>query len=162
MLCCYYCCHNIDGDVFKLPIQYNRETNTYTFYGCFCSYECMKTYNLELNDSFTNKRFMYITSICRGGNNSYNNISFAPSKTNLKIFGGKMTIEEFRKGFTKHNNTISNIDTGVSNDIHIQNCIQYQVKEVKNEPVRLKRSKPLKNSQNTLENTMGIFKTCSS
>ena len=156
---CFHCCHTITGNVEHLPISYDRETNKFTFFGNFCSYECMKTYNLELNDSFTNKRFMYISMLFKE-NKNINSVKFAHSRTKLKEYGGHLSIEEFREGFAKTNNSnVDNTATDSLNDINIQSCIQYQPNVVKNQPVKLKRSKPLKNSQNTLENTMGIFKT---
>ena len=92
---------------------------------------------------------------------------FAPRRGQLRIFGGNLRIEEFRKMsqdtpvpqlvppmepvtiiFDKHENF----------SLHRKHEDE-PVRHVPatNEPIKLQRAKPLKNSQNTLEVTMGLF-----
>jgi hypothetical protein len=95
-------------------------------------------------------------------------IRCAPYRFQLKEFGGSMTIEDFRNGFT--------IDSGPRVDI--LKPVQMFTSEPKkitlattstklaeitnapgtNEPLRLKRTKPLKREQNNLEKTLGIIR----
>jgi hypothetical protein len=97
-------------------------------------------------------------------------ICCAPSRFRLQEFGGDMSIEEFRKFTT--------VDTGPRVDIvkPIQTC-NVETRKISiaqlatvgkmseitnavgtNEPLRLKRNKPLKREQNNLEKTLGIVR----
>ena len=59
-LVCYYCAHNKE-QMLKMPLsQYNEKTNTYKFYGNFCSWECMKSYNLYSKSSYKSEIFNFI------------------------------------------------------------------------------------------------------
>jgi hypothetical protein len=94
-------------------------------------------------------------------------IRAAPDRYSLKEFGGHLTIKEFRMGET--------VDTGEqkTQDISVTkvNTAEFikripiiqntKLEDIKtsvgtNEPLRLKRPKPLKRDQNNLEKTLGI------
>lgn len=92
-------------------------------------------------------------------------IKCAPNRYMLQEFGGTMTIEEFRKGST--------MDTGPRMNEAIQVCpdlikripikVSTKLSEISNsegvnEPLRLKRAKPLKRDANNLEKTLGIIR----
>jgi hypothetical protein len=98
--------------------------------------------------------------------NTVDRIRAAPNRFSLVQFGGTLTIEEFRKGGT--------VDTGVATgsvEFSNNDTIEF-VKRVPianntklddisysrgvNEPLRLKRPKPLKRDENNLEKTLGI------
>ena len=165
---CYHCCHPIHDEIYHLPIEYDISLQIYSLYGNFCSLSCMKTYNLESNESSKNQRFTYINQYYAGTNVKDSNINFAPCREQLCVFGGDKSIDIFRNDatykpvtktippvtfitpvFTRHEN-FSTVTT------HSENIASARVI---NEPTKLHRSKPLKSSQNTLENTMGIFKS---
>jgi hypothetical protein len=98
--------------------------------------------------------------------NTVERIPMAPFKYCLKEFGGPMTIEDFRKGAT--------VDKGAPNATHaVEQKVEEFIKKVPiqqndsklfqisgssgtNEPLRLKRTKPLKRDENNLEKTLGI------
>ena len=144
--------------------------------GQFCSWECMKAWNMdsknvhspEINQFITlyKKRvFGKITPTCR-----------APSRYALKLFGGSMTIEEFRKGLenvwvqipnsnyyplivnkykeitSKEKKKQSEIITEESKIDDINNS------ESTSDDLRLKRPIPLKKAKNNLETLMGLKK----
>lgn len=96
---CWYCCHSFDGKPLQIPHKYDEKKDEYITEGHFCSWECMKSWNLyDKNDSFKNIRFTLISLMYqRITNNHTDNINFAPVKTCLKLFGGNMDINEFRK-----------------------------------------------------------------
>ena len=98
--------------------------------------------------------------------NTVDRIRAAPNRFSLVQFGGTLTIEEFRKGGT--------VDTGVATgsvEFSNNDTIEF-IKRVPianntklddisysrgvNEPLRLKRPKPLKRDENNLEKTLGI------
>jgi|TARA_B110000977_G_C10912917_1_gene430010 hypothetical protein len=86
-------------------------------------------------------------------------IKRAPNRFDLKVFGGDLTIEEFRENNAK--------DTTVANKIHTEavksNTIPFisnakKMNEIKNtkDGLVLKRSIPLQRNQNSLESALGL------
>lgn len=124
----------------------------------------MKTYNLDMNDSFVHKRDMLVSRLYSSlSGDVAGQVAFAPPRDRLRIFGGSLGIEEFRSTFTK----TPYMDIGATapepqqadQQVKERQPYEYRSAPVTNEPIKLKRSKPLKNSQNTLEASMGLFKT---
>ena len=143
-----------------MPTEINN--NECVCEGNFCSIACMKTYNLALNDSFKNKRFMCINSLANKVHGTMLN-EFAPRKEELAVFGGKLSIDEFRK-YTKKHISIKTIPPMKIVKHNIESDFTLIRGNTKNNStidtestVKLERKKPLNNSQNTLELTMGIF-----
>ena len=157
---CFHCCQNIEAKVLHMPIDFKNEK--YHCEGNFCSIPCMKTYNLELNDSFKNVRFMHINSLA---SKIGAETRFAPRREELKEFGGTLSLKDFqnkcgKKPTLKTTPPMEVVKQNIESDHTLVRCDSkpsIQQNEVKNEPIRLQRNKPLKNSQNTLEKTMGIF-----
>jgi len=95
--------------------------------------------------------------------NKLGSIRIAPLREELDVFGGHMTIEEFR------NNSV--VDKDKPNEIDkkpleskiipiISNTKKMdEIKSAtgKNETLRLKRDKPLKRNQNNLESALGLI-----
>ena len=121
----------------------------------------MKAYNLERPNN--GKTTMNIMIMRKKLYNSFGNIKPAPSRYSLDVFGGPMSIEEFRAGQT--------IDTGPKTPINetsyksmvirmntdsTDKLAQITHSTGKNEPLKLKRQKPLKRDVNNLEMTLGI------
>jgi hypothetical protein len=157
VLFCFHCCHKIEGAILHMPIEFKN--NEFLSEGNFCSIACMKTYNLALNDSFKNKRFMYINVLANNIHGTLIN-NFAPRKEELSIFGGNLSISEFRKHTKKHISikTIPPMKV-VKNNIESDFTLirGHNKPQDINNNIKLERKKPLNNSQNTLESTMGIF-----
>jgi hypothetical protein len=98
--------------------------------------------------------------------NIVDRIHAAPNRFSLQEFGGTLTIEEFRKGCTNdttnHTGSVdfltnTNVEfvkrTSIVNNTKLDD-ISYS--QGVNEPLRLKRPKPLKRDENNLEKTLGI------
>ena len=103
-VCCWWCCHTFYTKKLSLPISYNGQLKKFEVYGTFCSFSCMKAYNKNDNLSNKNNRYTLITMMMNQMIEDYNisnNISIAPPRECLKMFGGTMTIEEFRKNCAK-------------------------------------------------------------
>lgn len=101
-IACYYCCHQFDTTPWFLPESYYD--NVYHVYGCFCSPNCAMAYNIELRDSKVSERYTLLKNmiaqiIGKTKQSKHNIISVKPSPSRhvLKLFGGPMTIEEYRK-----------------------------------------------------------------
>lgn len=99
-MACFHCCHTFDTEPLHLPISYNKETNKFVTEGRFCSWQCMKSYNLQMNDFLKNNRFELIQFMYKKYTGNNNLISFAPKREQLQLFGGTMSIQEFRKHST--------------------------------------------------------------
>ena len=164
-LICYYCCHPaINSKMYKMPTQYDEEKRTYCFYGQFCSWECMKSYNLYSKSSYKQQMFNLIQKFHDEiqGNSI---IKFAPPKELLYCFGGQMSIEDFRKNneiFTVYEFPTKNEERIIERYENFsvpQEVINENNTSIQNEPIRLKRKTPKVSSQHTLETSMGIFKT---
>jgi hypothetical protein len=169
---CWWCRNNFDSPPVQLPEDYYE----YTFYciGHFCSFNCTKSYNLDLNDSLTWKResllnlFYYQTY----SENKY--IHQAPHWMTLIEYGGYLTIQEFRE-----NSLINTKEYLVLHPPLISRQMQieesYKINKLKEVPIEklnklysdvqcdseyiIKRTKPIQASQLNLATTMGLIKS---
>eukprot|EP00899_Mesostigma_viride_P004359 jgi/Mesvir1/13924/Mv16045-RA.1 len=100
-LCCWWCCHPFDTVPCPLPIRY-KEGRGFVVKGCFCSFSCVKAYNLKDSGSASCVRgsllFLMAQRLWRAGKHGrpFPGVPAAPPRTCLKMFGGPMTIEGFR------------------------------------------------------------------
>ena len=120
---CWNCCHKIDGEVLSQPIKYDN--GIFPTIGNFCSYPCIMRFIIESNDS-SEIIFSKLSSlnlyINMKSNTKSNAISPAPSKFVLKMFGGYMSIDEYRNNNQDYLVT-TNIDP-------IIKCIDLSLKEL--------------------------------
>jgi len=109
---CFNCCHSFDGVPVPLPTIYDKKRKIYFCHGNFCSWQCSKAYNInEMPTAGQGNRNMNISLLSRQmwsnyksekstGNTVYSiPIDPAPRRSELKVFGGTKTIEEYRRGF---------------------------------------------------------------
>lgn len=101
---CWWCCHTFDTLPIGLPEKYYEKK--FQVLGSFCSFNCAMAYDLSLNDHkmwdrisllyhLRNKIFLNIYP-----NNDIkilDDIIMAPPRCMLKMFGGKLDINEFRE-----------------------------------------------------------------
>ena len=164
-LLCFYCCHTSEK-LNHMPLSYCEKTNEFTFFGNFCSYECMKSYNLFSNSSYKHPIFNYIQMLHDKVEDNKDIIKFAPPLSLLEAFGGTLDIDTFRQcntSFRVYEHPIKIEEKYIeryenfsaSNDV---NRVHEKENEVLNEPIKLKRKTPKPTSQNTLEKTMGLFR----
>lgn len=102
-VCCWWCCHNFDTVPLGLPIYYNSINNKFQVKGIFCSFACIVSYNRDIK-SKSNKfeyliKFLY-TKLT--GAKLHDIIKPAPPRCSLKMFGGELSIEEFRNTFNEN------------------------------------------------------------
>lgn len=144
MILCWWCCHSIDGNVLHMP--YSLKGNVFQTKGQFCSWECMKAFNVR-NETYTTCRVADLITLYR--KRVYGHIEpivAAPSKYTLEAFGGTMTIEEFRSGST-------HAWIPLPNETYTKQTV-YQ-KPVDGELI-LRRTKPLKRDKNSIKDALGI------
>jgi len=143
-----------------MPIK-KHASGTFDYFGHFCSFECMKTYNLCSNNSSKYLVFNYIHEICG------RNVKFAPMKEQLECFGGDISKEDFLKStrikpdkiYLQPMKPIKLIYETHSENIHTDIKENYNTTvDTNTQQLKLKRKTPIKSSQHTLEKSMGIFK----
>ena len=108
-ICCWYCSDKIHTIPCGIPIKY--ENNEFHVKGFFCSFGCALAYNYHSNEFETiiQEREALIRMLYTWIYPSKNgqDLSYAPKRECLKIFGGTLTYPEFHK----NNHTIVNIVT---------------------------------------------------
>ena len=109
---CYNCHYDFLNPPFFLPIEYSPTLDRYKLFGNFCSPNCVKSFCLD-NKTFKNKSYL-VGQFYRKLFGPNFRINPAPSIFNLKDYGGKLTIEEFRKSFYSNSRyIINNINTKI-------------------------------------------------
>lgn len=89
---CNWCLHNCNNDVVKLP--YSITNDVFNMYGNFCCPECAAAFNFnELDDEYVWERYSLLNYVYNNNSEKYN---IAPSRLILDIFGGPLSIEEYR------------------------------------------------------------------
>ena len=165
---CYHCCHKFTTQPISMPFMFNK-SKFYVKY-VFCSWECMKRYNIDSNTSnmqmistLIQKYYNYITS-------NTDSIGIAPPKYALKDFGGTMTIKEFRNKnkniiYNTHeypvivdNLTIEKVDnfSWIKEDSAKDSYQNHLIKPITDDLKLLKR--PNEKPKSTLENAMGLLR----
>jgi hypothetical protein len=167
-IACYLCCHRFTNAPFGIPINYKNDR--FEVFGCFCSLECAAAYNFKKTDSIDEmwERYNLINLMSRKMDiGTY--IKPAPEVLSLKMFGGHLDIDKFREYF-KSNRVISiNFPPMTSITQQLEEVNEYELNnEYKYIPIDndrinrykekqlFRRSKPLVNNANSLENSMKL------
>jgi hypothetical protein len=121
----------------------------------------MKTYAIDQNSSRSGEIQMYIALMRKHANdNKYVPCRTAPKRPALKIFGGTLTIEEFRKAS-------SNVVVTMPWETHIMPTVTTVNPTARAAPTTidtskdelvLRRTKPLARSKSSLEASLGIIR----
>uniref|UniRef100_A0A6C0KV02 Uncharacterized protein n=1 Tax=viral metagenome TaxID=1070528 RepID=A0A6C0KV02_9ZZZZ len=167
---CFWCCHTFTYRPVVLPI---RDTGEYlTVTGNFCSPECATSYLFDMRqDSHTRWEQMALLyrvygEACQG------KIHPAPPRTTLKLFGGMLSIQEYRNLIQSHKvrvdvhlppmvSILATMDTKPIDfyDASLTKNVNETVKErlqKAEEVLRLRRTKPLKAWESTLDACLNL------
>lgn len=162
---CYWCCHSFSNRPVVLPI---RDTGEHLIVmGNFCCPECAMAYLFDIHqDSHTRWEQLSLlnrvyTEACSG------KITPAPPRTILRLFGGSLSIQEYRQLIQSHKvrvdvhlppmvSILATMDTKPIDfyDANITKNVSETVKErlqKAEEVLRLRRTKPLKAWESTLD-----------
>jgi len=103
---CWWDAHKFSSMPCFIPDRYTD--GKYYVFGCFCSYNCALAYNLSLNDNKTLFRNGLIRKLYSAiiPQTLDNQITIAPQKELLQLFGGPLSIDDFRKTFKQLNKEI--------------------------------------------------------
>lgn len=166
---CWWCCHQFNGVPCALPEYYKKEK----FYvnGCFCSFNCSASYNFSKNDDNMWERYSLLNLMYKKlYNRNFVKINLAPPRETLKIFGGYLSIEEFRENCYKNEkiytvvkppliSIIPKIEENIISSKNIKNNFPMVNENILNKTqssLKLKRSKPVTNPNNTLQSFMDL------
>lgn len=153
--CCWWCCHPWEGPDVHLPIRYDERTKKFTTMGHFCSFECAKAYGMDNGGSRWGEMLEFLALYRKHALGKYVPLWPAPKRQTLQMFGGPLTIEEFRK-------SASNAPwVHVPGDIHMvhkigTHIVAPKMEEAPEGELVLKRTKPLKRAASKLESALGI------
>jgi hypothetical protein len=94
---CWWCCHNFETIPLGIPMKFYNDN----FYlkGCFCSFNCILAY---VNDNKSKYKYDLIYPNIKSLRFKLTNkmlnedLNPAPPRESLKIFGGELSIEQFR------------------------------------------------------------------
>lgn len=178
---CWWCCHPFDGAPAPLPYKYEKKA--FHVLGNFCSPECAAAYNFDkFEGEEVWERYALLNFLYKKIYNERNvKIKLACPRETLKIFGGNLTIKEFRSQHSNYERDFkiiypplisvipqqeySFIQKGYSSDFANQfqttgergpDTASQDKHSGKNMELRLKRSKPFISAKNTLEKCMNL------
>ena len=161
---CLWCTFPFNNKPVGLPLK--KENDKFTMFGNFCCAGCAAAYNFDNTSTQFElwERYSFLNYIYGKGNNS---IKIAPPRLALKKFGGKLSIDEFRSKTSENENyevilppmrsiipTLEEITIDADKDYMIG--FENDMLNKNNQELRLKRTKPLPSSHNTLENCMNL------
>ena len=104
---CFWCCHSFNTPPISLPVSYTN--NVFYVTGCYCSFECAVTHLFQKNNMYENEKWYSYNLLHILRNKLFNKPNFekiqhAPAREILQVFGGNLTIEEFRNSCNTKNN----------------------------------------------------------
>jgi hypothetical protein len=166
---CWWCKNLFETPPVQLPEDYYN--NTFYCIGHFCSFNCTKSYNLDLNDLLLWKRESLLNLLYYLTYSEYKHIESSPHWLILEEFGGILSINDFR-----HNSIVNVKDYLILHPPLISRQIQieesYKINKLREVPIdklnkiysdinndyMIKRNKPISNAHLNLETTMGLVK----
>ena len=154
-----------------MPEYYKKEK----FYvsGCFCSFNCTASYNFSKNEDTMWERYSFLNLMYKKlYNQKFTKINLAPPREVLKIFGGYMSIEEFRENSLRNDKVFSVVKPPLisiipkieENIANVNNKNSKIITPIINENIlaktqnnlKLKRNKPITNPNSTLQSFMDL------
>jgi|694.fasta_scaffold00501_69 hypothetical protein len=152
---CWWCCHSFESEPLGFPYKYDDLKDQFFTTGHFCSFDCVKAYNLDRDSATKAINAMWILLMKKRLTGSLAPIRTAPKRHTLKQFGGPLTIEDFRSGSLEVTSRLPN---------EIRQPPEITIKKVSQAPEELvlKRPKPLKREQSLLEKSLGLRSKCQS
>jgi hypothetical protein len=166
-IACFWCVHAFSTQPVVIP---EREiAGVYTVYGNFCCPQCAMAYLLgeNIDPHVRWERMALLQRVYDKG--GARRIFPAAARESLKIFGGPMSIEVFRATVQEGRvrvdlhmppmvSILGSIDTKPIDffDTSMKNTITGPPVEKREEGLRLKRTKPLKERESTLDSVMNI------
>jgi hypothetical protein len=162
---CFWCCHLFDWTASVVPISYDAYKNTYACEGNFCSPECGLAWlynDVYLSDTIRWNRHTLLRHLY-GSMYHARDLSPAPPRNLLRMFGGSLDISQYRAYTYSVNDIVlsklppvrlvfptMNIQ-GPLRDIKKYVSLSTETIEKASQQLRLKRSKPVHANLPTLD-----------
>lgn len=166
--CCFWCCSPFQWKACVLPISYDAYENMYTCEGHFCSPECGMAYlynDVALSDVARWTRHALLVDMYRPlfvGKD----ITPAPHRHVLRMFGGQLDIEQFREYISSSEDMVAiqlpplrlhvpsmNVQ-GPTRDVKKFVALSQETVDKASKELRLKRTKPVHSTGATLDKCM--------
>ena len=157
-VCCWWCCHPFPGPSLHYPYKYDDRRRHFSTTGYFCSWECIKSYAMDTAGARAGEVQMNIALMRKqANNNKYISTRPAPKRLALKMFGGTLSIEEFRA-------STSNVFVTMPWETHIIPIVASVASTLTRtlpvdgpkDDLVLRRTKPLARAKSSLEASLGI------
>lgn len=166
---CFWCCHTFAWTSFVVPISYDAYQNVYTGEGHFCSPECGLAHiysDTRISDAIRWNRHAMMGFLYGKLYTPEKQLSPAPPRTLLRMFGGPLSIDQYREYVVGTNDLVMselppirvmfpsmNVQ-GPLRDVKKYVSLSTDVIEKASESLRLKRSKPVHVNIPTLDMCM--------
>jgi len=172
-LVCWWCVHSLpQKPCIHFPVKYDDKRKIFTTRGNFCSWQCAKAYGINMNTARSGEMQMYLALMRKQAFGRYVPLWPAPKREALAIFGGTLSIEEFRS----YGGLVEPIPVSFPDDRQLIQTVGFCTRDeiVKTtfnsrgkmsaietstsstDTLKLKRMKPLERSKSKLENVLGI------
>jgi hypothetical protein len=150
---CFWCCNMFKGFQFALPTMYDTYKSVFICEGVYCSPECALAYlyaDYSISDGVRWNRRVLLESLY---SSAITELSPAPPRTMLRMFGGPLDIKQYRGYIASTNDLIiSNLPPirtifpsmnvqGPMRDIKKYVSLSNETVDKASESLRLKRSK---------------------
>ena len=98
-VCCWHCCHPFGQQPVPLATKHDSRKDAFEVFGTFCSFNCAKTYAREhrLSDEVN----LSTTLLRKRWTGKLTPLPAAPPRASLEMFGGPMSITQFRESVGK-------------------------------------------------------------
>jgi len=167
---CFWCCHTFGWKAVSLPTHYDVYTGKVSAEGHYCSPECALAWNYadhRLTDSQRWTRHSLLRSIYKDLYTKHE-LHPAPDKRVLRLFGGTLSIEQYRR-YVREGGTplqialppirlyMPSINTqATTRDVKSYVALSSEAVDKATSQLRLKRSKPIHSTAQTLDKCMGL------
>lgn len=103
---CWWCCHQFENIPLGMPLRYLNDKGKFKVKGCFCSLACMVSWYNNSKYRTNSRIFTLIKNLHKKltGATFIQKLQEAPPRETLIMFGGELTIDEFRN--SSNNGTI--------------------------------------------------------
>ncbi len=93
-VCCWWCCNPFENEPLPCPVSYNKSLKKFNVKGVFCGIPCIAAYSVERYGTLEN---VYNFKNCiEPETDPEESLIVAPAREFLKMFGGPLSIEDFR------------------------------------------------------------------
>lgn len=171
-LYCLWCSHPFDTPPVPLPLKLVK--NKFYVEGCFCSFNCSAAYNFDKAYPDKWERYSLLHLLYKKiYDTHFERILLAPPKETLSVFGGHMSITEYRKNLITNEKSfkiinppiisiIPKIEENVTMKIVNNNKfipVNQILVDKASESLRLRRDKPITENNRTLYSYMNLKAT---